>query len=394
MDRKINKNLIAYQNLYTVIKKALWKVGTVAADKTVYEELKFHTVAALAAPILPELNLSKELFREWEKACVRAYTNYHRCLFAQNSLPVTVPYVILKGTSAAQYYPHPEYRAMGDIDIMTRREDFHAACDMLLNNGFEENMSAEFERHREFSKQRILVEVHSYFASLNDPCQAMYLDDLIIENINPTHVLPDAVNGLVLLEHISQHLEHGLGLRQIIDWMMFVDKCLPDEKWPEFRVHAQKTGLETLAQTATRMCEIYLGLSQHSWCAGADESLCTQLMDYVMSCGNFGSKWTEDDSRVKLITYSRTPRAALKLFQEEGLKNWEAASHHRALRPFAWVYQAGHYLKKGLSQDGTASTLKAQFHAARQRNALFDALEIKQRSKGLVVYRDGKYVKK
>ena len=89
----------------------------------------------------------------------------------------------------------------------------------------------------EFFKNGVSVEIHRFFASLNDPNHAKLLDDQIIENINSSHVLPDKVNGLVLLEHISQHLESGLGLRQIIDWMMFVNQCLPDEYWPGYKEH-------------------------------------------------------------------------------------------------------------------------------------------------------------
>ena len=308
-------------------------------------------------------------------------------------MPITVPYVILKGTEAAKYYPYPEYRAMGDIDIMTQREDFETACDMLISAGYEELNNGEL-RHREFIKNGIIIEVHRYFASLNDPRQAEYLDDLIIENINPSHVLPDMVNGLVLLEHISQHLEHGLGLRQILDWMMFVNECLPDQKWPEFREMAQNIGLEKLAITATRMCEIYLSLPDRRWCSNADDNLCEDFMEYVVNAGNFGNKW-ENESRAgtKVLTYSRTPQAAFRLLQKNGLKNWRLAQEHPSLRPLAWIYQAGMYLAKGFGRKNAASKLKEEFESARNRNALLDGLGVKQTSKGLAVYKDGKYVK-
>ena len=54
------------------------------------------------------------------------------------------------------------------------------------------------------------------------------LDDFLIP------VLPSLQNGLVLMLHIVKHLKSGLGLRQIIDWMMYVDKQLDNEKWEEY----------------------------------------------------------------------------------------------------------------------------------------------------------------
>ena len=382
-----------YNRLFNVIKKSLWNSGIAYADQEIYEEMRMHGLIALPAPVIKELSLPDELMVSWKNAIVKQVRDY--CVYAevQASLPISVSYVILKGTSAAKYYPYPEYRSMGDIDIMTRREDFETACDMLIGAGYEELRCGEL-RHREFTKNGIMIEVHRYFASLNDPKQAEFLDDLIIENINSSHVLPDMVNGLVLLEHISQHLEHGLGLRQIIDWMLFVDECLPDSRWAEFRGLAQKIGLEKLAIITTRMCEIYMALPGHQWCLNADENLCKELMEYVLNAGNFGNKWEIDSSAgTKVLTYSRTPKAAFRLLQKKGLKNWKLAQEHPSLRPFAWIYQAGKYLGQGFGQENATSKLKEEFESARERNALLDALGVKQTSKGLAVFKDGKYVK-
>lgn len=389
-----SNSLAAYNRLFDVIKYALWNTGIAAADQEIYDEMKTHAIAALPGSVLMDLSLSPELLKDWEKEIVRHVAQYYHFVHAQSVLPISVPYVILKGTSAAQYYPYPEYRAMGDIDIMTRREDYEAACQMLLAHGYKEIIDEKDTRHREFEKRNIIVEVHAYFASLNDPAQAKYLDDLIIENINPSHVLPDLVNGLVLLEHISQHMEHGLGLRQIIDWMMFVDKCLPDEKWPEFQVMAENIGLIQLAKVSTRMCEMYLGLPFRKWCSDVDEVLCLSLIDYIFNCGNFGNKWKEEGTRSKLITYSRSPKAALELFMDAGVQNWKAAQKYRILRPLAVMYQAGRYFLKGITQKGSVFALKSELDEAKQRNKMFDALGVKQRSKGLVVYKDGMYVKR
>ena len=381
-------------SLFDVIKYALWHTGTAAADQEIYQEMKTHAIAALAAPVLPELSLSPELSEAWEKDILRQISRYFYFMQVQSALPLSVPYTVLKGSSAAQYYPYPEYRELGDIDIMTRREDYEAACGMMTENGYREVVLEGNIRHREFEKKKVIVEIHVYFASLNDSGQSKYLDDLIIENINPSHVLPDMVNGLVLLEHISQHLEHGLGLRQIIDWMMFADKCLPDEKWPEFQEMVRKIGLETLAETVTRMCEMYLGLPERTWCMKADRALCEQLMDYVLSCGNFGNKWESGfRAGTKILSYTSYPRAFLSMLQKNGLENWAAARKYAVLRPFAWIYQAGKYIAKGSSRDQTASILKSELAFVKKRNAMFDSLGVKQTPKGLVVYQDGEYKK-
>lgn len=391
--RNVNMDLkMSRKQLLDVIRISLWGNGDIIADEYIYLELERHAILSLPGARLSSLDLSPELSKKWKTKIIQQLSYYTQYKYAQSNLPIQVPYVILKGTTAAQYYPYPEYRTMGDIDIMTRRVDFDTAYQQMLNAGY--HVLKTLNREIIFKKNNIVVELHQRFATLNNPEQAKYLDDLIITNINSSHVLPDLINGLVLLEHIDQHLEGGIGLRQIIDWMMFVDKCLPDEKWQEFLPFVQKTNLEKLAIGCTRMCEIYLGLPQRQWCASADVTLCEQLMDYVLYCGNFGNKKISDaDISKNVFAYASTPRMLFKLLQKQGLVNWRTAGKYKFLKPFAWIYQAFRYMSRGLKRDQAASKLLEEYNAARKRNAMFDALGVKTTAKGVVVLKNGEYVK-
>ena len=382
--------------LLNLLKCAIWNNGNCEVDEYVFNEACRHTVEVLPADLLPQLELNDDLRKKWQIAIYKRLLYNESYKYAEKNLPITVPYIILKGSAAAKYYPHPEYRAMGDIDIMTRREDYETSCDELLSAGYREKISKEIDRHREFEKNNIDIENHYFFASLNDLQEAEYLDNLIVNNIGEGHELPDMVNGLVLLEHINQHLENGLGLRQILDWMMFVDQCLSDDKWPEFEPLSVKIGLKNLAIVVTRMCEIYLGLPERKWCSEANESLCSQLMDYVLDSGNFGNKRYDDKNKSTsedFFSSALTPKAAISYLQKRGLANWEAAQKHRFLQPFAWIYQVFRYLKRGIDQQNAPQKLRDEYKTAKQRVELFDALGVKRRAKGIVKYEDGKYVK-
>lgn len=385
-------NIIEMTDLFEIIKLSLWDQGKVIANERIFKEMQQQTIEALPAAHLSSLSISPELNRKWKQEILQKIIFNSRYEYVQSNLPITVPYVILKGTSAAKYYPHPEYRAMGDIDIMTKREDVDIACQQLIENGY--HKVEELNREITVTKNGIVIELHRRFASLNDPKQAKFFDDLIIEHINPSHVLPDLINGMILLEHVSQHLEEGLGLRQIIDWMMFVDKCLPDEKWPEFYDMIKNIGLETLAIIVTKMCELYLGLSHREWCAGADKSLCSQLMDYILTSGNFGNKRTTDDAiSTNVFAHSSTFKMAFKLLQKQGATNWNAAKKHKILRPFAWIYQGLRYASRGLKRDQALSKIKSEYYEAQKRNAMFIALGVKMKSKGIAIIKDGTYVR-
>lgn len=368
-----------------LIKMSIWEKGTVQINQQIYEELRNHTVSSLPAPVLSNISMEPELRMRWKKSIIYQLSAYMKYTFFQNSLPISVPYVILKGTAAAKYYPYPEYRDMGDIDIMTRPEDFDKACQEFLTAGF--SIQKRLNREVGFAKDNIVIELHRYFAALNDPKQAKYLDDLIIDNINPSHNLPDMVNGLVLLEHISQHLENGLGLRQIVDWMMFVDKCLPDEKWPVFQKMAQKTGMETLAITTTKMCEIYLGLSEHQWCKNAKNKLCAELIEYVLSCGNFGSKLDSKEQMALLRGMQiKHPIGTIKNMQRRGKEEWSGAQKP-FLRPFAWAWRGLQLLREN-------PKLLGRINEANQLDRMLDNLKVKRNKRGLAEFEDGQFVKK
>ena len=91
-----------------IIKAIFWEKPNkkIGVSKEEYEELKKHAIEALAAPILSELEISQELYADWELLILRQISHYTQYCHAQNHIPLTVPFVILKGTAAAQYYLH------------------------------------------------------------------------------------------------------------------------------------------------------------------------------------------------------------------------------------------------------------------------------------------------
>ena len=93
-------------------------------------------------------------------------------------------------------------------------------------------------------------------------------------------VLPWQQNGLELIWHIREHLYNGLGLRHIIDWMMFVHFFLRDTaQFNSFYKVLEGTGLYNLAKTITRLCQLYLGLEgDFAWCLDIDANTCNELM--------------------------------------------------------------------------------------------------------------------
>ena len=125
------------------------------------------------------------------------------------------------------------------------------------------------------------------------------------------------------------------------------------------------------------MCELYLGLPQRKWCKDADETICEQLMNYIISNGNFGNKRnTEGDISENVFVYADTPKMTFRLLQKRGLINWRLSQQYKILKPFAWVYQAFRYVKRGIRRDRAAEKIRREYNAAKERRKMFDALGI------------------
>ena len=367
-----------------------------------YEEFKAHSIIGLPASIISVIqNIPIELNQKWKKDILNLFCDGIQYIECQQELIKVllshqIRFVILKGTAASQYYDAPNFRVMGDIDIMPVRDQFDKTCEILLKHGYEKLTYNPPYKCMELRKGRALVEVHRYFAKMNDPQKAEYLDSMIVNNIKGgTVYLTDSINGLVLLQHIDHHLENGLGLRQIIDWYMFVRRYLSDDNWNNhFSAFARNIGLEKLAKTLTQMCQIYLGLDPSiQWCASADRKLCDDLMDYILDSGNFGNKYQRQEFAIqKAFLDIKHPIRYVKKMQEYGkirmiqdqIKYWPSS--------FAWCYQLKYSLVQLFCHHITPVSIVRQVTQALRKKHMFDELGVKQEIKGLAIYDNGKYI--
>ena len=190
-------------------------------------------------------------------------------------------------------------------------------------------------------------------------------------------MLSPLANGLVLLDHMRRHLKSGLGLRQVIDWMMYVYHNLDDEFWnSSFRTIAEDKGMDKLAITATRMCQIYLGLPETiTWCKSADEKTCEQLMECLLVSGNFGRK-NGQGNLVETVSTFIKQEGLFKWLQYAGEHNWETYHKHHWLKPLCWFYQIFRYAKQGFKTGRNKKQLKADLDRSKDRYDLLKKLNI------------------
>lgn len=391
------EKLERYRPALAMIRAALWggkpEVGADTDWIRVFKDLKDQACGALAVDALAGAQgLDPGLGRQWMLYAMNNIRKWERVMKAQAALTALleeagIPFVILKGFAAAMYYPKPEYRAMGDVDLIVAPEDFDRAEQVMAEKGYALNVR-DYERHHEFQKDGVEFELHRTYAVMADPKAARSLDRKIFEGLAKARtvtlgkysapVLEDETNGLVLLVHINQHMETGLGLRQIIDWMLFVDQYLDDAAWKAgFGAAAEAIGLKTLAVTVTRMCQLYLGLREDiTWCRGAEADLCDEVMLLTMEWGNFGQKVGDSAKTVPILNAMRKLTEVPAMLQSRGCENWKALEKHPWLKPFAWLYQLCRYIKKGLTRPHPIRSLLADIKNAGREDDIMTRLGI------------------
>ena len=190
-------------------------------------------------------------------------------------------------------------------------------------------------------------------------------------------MLPRLANGLVLLAHMRRHLRVGLGLRQVIDWMMYVERELDDAFWRDtFCAVAKEKNLDTLAITTTRLCQKYLGLSKRiSWCAGADDALCELLLENLFRSGNFGKK-NSSGNLVQGVMVNIRREGLFPYLQRIGERDWELYHQHRWLKPFAWLHEGFVFLQKYLELRRKKKPVLTEARSSEDRYEMLKKLNI------------------
>lgn len=190
----------------------------------------------------------------------------------------------LQGTKVKKYYPSPELRLMGDIDLIIEKSQLSAAEEILKEQGY------ETERHNDFEvdgkRDKINVEIHTEFFPEYDDfskiLKAPYANVTIPKNLEA-----EAGDRTFLLYHLAHCLKHywgyGIGIRRILDLYIldtkFTDKALKEEIFAEIA----KTGYEKQARALVELAGYWFGGQE----PGRDLSEVIRVVKAAGSQGNF-----------------------------------------------------------------------------------------------------------
>ena len=141
--------------------------------------------------------------------------------------------VLLKGQGIAKYYPMPELRQCGDIDIYVGQEKFAKACEVIGAMSTPEDHQGDIPSLKHYHTRigHAFIEIHRYtdvywpkrydrvYQKISD---AGMHSDLVPLDFVDAEVLTPSVdfNVFFIFNHFWHHfIADGVGLRQLCDWV-------------------------------------------------------------------------------------------------------------------------------------------------------------------------------
>lgn len=116
-----------YNSVFALLKTALFdidlKVNSNVVWNEIFAELETQCVSAVPADQTDLLDLTEAEQQQYFASVVHTITYWHTVMYEQQEIlellqEAGIPAAVLKGSAAAVYYPKPDYRTMGDIDLI------------------------------------------------------------------------------------------------------------------------------------------------------------------------------------------------------------------------------------------------------------------------------------
>lgn len=317
-----------------------------------------HKVMALLHPVLEHAGLQESIWkivdRKGEQTVRQSYrllmlSRYVIGLLKENGIDA----ILLKGCGTAAWYPVPELRKSGDIDLLFKSEDeTRKALQILAQQGFVTTEDQPANHHIVCeSRDSVSLELHMSLAEPFDSektnrfladCQKEYFAHRrVVDCMGVAFELTsDGYHAFYLLLHMLQHyVRAGFGVKLLCDWVVFWESPLSEEEKKIFLRLTQESGTFGFSVMMTRVCVKYLGLreKQVEFLMQAEPKdvcdLTEELMAEIFEAEEFGH--SSKDRMVVLrgtglMDYAREFHHQMKL-------NYPKAGKIMVLYPVLWI---------------------------------------------------------
>ena len=324
------------------------------------------------------------------------FARYVITLFQENNISC----ILLKGISLAACYPVPEYRKLGDLDLLlTDPQTLQCTKKLLIQHGFREDDEIS-DHHATFiytypqSGRTCILELHYRIVGLYQYAKANQIVDSVFsasrlqidcQTINGVSypVLPPTEYTFYLLHHMLKHyLYSGFGIRLMCDFMLYIMRHQTEIDCSQLHHWCMKSKIFHFYEIVVESCRTYLGLSQ-SFDSNIHYDLhsCELFMDQILSGEDMGN-----NDGTKLVGSGSYRHIGLSACLKEGHLQMQVRfpklSKYFILWPFLWICTFFCFLKNTYTRRNTTlfQTLK-DFKSDNQKSQLLHIFDNSERQK-------------
>ena len=211
-------------------------------------------VAALTAETMAALDVPREVMMPWLSEQQKAKDWYSYQLGVQEEIvglmaKSGIKTLVLKGTHTAQYYPTPELREFGDLDLYFY--DKHDEADMLAEKRLRVTVSNDTHHHSKYNYRGVTVESHYDFLNTHYPPSNRRYEKMLKEQVGTA-----TFDVLFLLRHMAVHFAASrITLRDLVDWTLICHALQNQIDWDLVRRTASDYGMEPFLTALNAIAE-------------------------------------------------------------------------------------------------------------------------------------------
>ena len=229
--------------LFELLRGELWgtKLSFSQLSHTEFEELMEmageQTVTGLVGDCLIKNNIKLERedalglyakMKAIEKANARVNENI--VSFVNFMERKGIDYIIVKGQVAGSFYPNPDARMSGDVDLYFVGENYEKIKSLVEQRLGKQLSKLSDGKHVEFEVNGVIFELHDKLSRLATRKHQAYWDqmidnailegtDTVMINGKEIKTLSATYNAMYIFVHLFYHMTaSGVGLRQLCDW--------------------------------------------------------------------------------------------------------------------------------------------------------------------------------
>lgn len=279
--------------------------------------------------------------------------------------------IVVKGIVLRSLYPQPENRPSNDEDLYIEKKDLEKAKDIFLKEKFV--LTGESDDVTTFVDYQsgLSIELHTSLFSKDSKAYGKYQDvfehafeHMIVHDIQgvPVYSLSYDLHFLFLIMHFIKHFLHGgVGIRQIIDIVMYSETYGDKIHWDRIYHTLEQLNVLVLIENVLALAHQHLefDFSKIKLPDNFDEKKCDydDLLDDILDAGIFGKSSEErlHSSTMTLNALEKGKSSVLKsifpTFKEMKGK-YSYLKHYPFLLPVAYVSRIIHYLKRNDTKKG------------------------------------------